>query len=258
MECRALFLLVACGLLISLPRCSKASPSDSGSSPEQKTAADNSRRAPPPEIPVCEIWGTTINPDQDEFLACESPGPGSGFTIKFLGFDPCQSDPKQQEAGGDQQVYISENGKVSCKVKAHGFYEYEIPISPQNPSGGPVFAHVGTCQHCNLATPPPAIDVSCDDGTPVLANPGTYHLIAHVGDVLTWIPLGPDGSKAGAVLPDGLCSKQSVDPRTCKVADKAPRTSPYPYTVTHSNCGGNSSKPSPTYTVKVQTKLKSK
>ena len=239
---RALLLLaMICGLLSLLAGCNKAVRPVAG--PVTITMA------------VRGDGEAAVDPKAGDILQWSSPAPDyPSFELRFLGYDPCSESNGQQEANGHQHVYPGSNGHpVICHITAPGNYVYDLQTTPPATSEGRAgqthrFAHVGTCKYCLKhgvgAQNVTILDISCQNNTPVLADPALAKVPVAVGNVLEWEPLGPEVStgQGGPTGPTGAavfqsaptpCSEPGTSLNTCSVI-RAHQT--FPYKVTHSGC----------------------
>jgi hypothetical protein len=238
-----LFIAMVCGLLSLLAGCKQEGKPVSG--PTTFTMA------------VRGDGEAAVDPKAGEILQWSSPAPDyPSFELRFLGYDPCRESGGLQEADGQQRVYHGSNGHpVICHITAAGNYLYDIQTTPpatsQDRAGQTVkFAHVGTCKYClkHGVNPQNAtiLDISCQNGTPVLANPAAAQVAVAVGSVLIWEPLGPEGStgQSGPTGPTGAavfqsgptpCSEPGNSLNECTVKPTAAHHA-FSYKVTHSDC----------------------
>jgi hypothetical protein len=249
---RALLLRVmVCGLLSSLAGC--------------KENAKPVARPTTFTMAVREDGEAPVDPKAGEILQWSSPAPDyPSFELRFLGYDPCSESGGRQEANGQQQVYRGSQGNpVICHITAAGNYLYDLQTTPAaTPPGNSLatapgrvgqihrFAHVGTCKYClkhGVATQNVTVlDISCQNNTPVLADPAAAQVAVRVGSVLEWEPLGPEGSTVqsgptgptgGAVFQSGPtpCSEAGNSLTECTVKPTAAHRA-FSYKVTHSDC----------------------
>jgi hypothetical protein len=115
---------------------------------------------------------------------------------------------------------------------------------------------VGSCGGGCKTAPPVAksgaatsIDVSCRNGTSVLAKSTDENLTVAVGQVVQWNALGPNNPTASAQFGTASpCSEAGASLSKCTVDQSAAGKPAFTYTVKHSSCAN----PSAPYTLTVK------